>query len=57
MLTDEYRLTNKQTNMQTNVIIKQKFTKIRDILEIASERKTENMTTKKRYKIKQLIAF
>ena len=51
MLTDEYRLTNKQTNMQTNVIIKQKFTKIRDILEIASERKTENMTTKKRYKI------
>jgi hypothetical protein len=48
MQTDEYRLTNKQTNMQTNVIIKQKFTKIRDILELASERKPDRKDENKK---------
>ena len=50
MQTEEYRLTHKQTNMQTNVIIKQKITKIRDNLEIASEK----MKTVKRHKIKTI---
>ena len=50
MQTEEYRLTHKQTNMQTNVIVKQKITKIRDNLEIASE-KTK---TVKRHKIKTI---
>ena len=50
MQTEEYRLTHKQTNMQTNVIVKQKITKIRDNLEIASEK----MKTVKRHKIKTI---